>query len=550
MRFRHHSNSPKPLHLILSLLLSGLTPLLSGCLQAASSAVTPQMTDVAVEIRDAPKPGDKKGDEKPVEDEGPVPLVIPHPKRITTRGASAFTLNETTRIITADQASAEELRGAHLLAREIERRTGLKLPVVNAGQAGNAGNAIVFGGPTANPLTQEMQRSGVLPGTPDKAEGYAVGVTSGGVAITGHDATGMLWGAQTVVHLLRSGSREIQAASITDWPSLSLRAVHLFYGKEALPFHKKLISNVYSPFKLNAMFIESEQVRWNHDPGAAPDWAGTPEQIREQVAFAREQGVTVYPLVQGYGHLQYILGKGDRKRFAEDPNIPYALCFTDPAAVAYWDGIMAEADNTFGAPAFHIGLDEVVDPVLKEKRGQFPGRSKGKTFSELYLTGANHWYQFFKARNKPVFMWADQAFHPADVAPDFGTAPSVEEAKKIRDGLPRDIIMCTWQYTAREAYPSLKKLKEAGFQKVVAATWFTPGNIQNFTRAAAEVGALGVIQTTWAGYESKESVLQTEKKQFVAMVLAAEYFWNGGEGPTPNKLPYDPEKIFDSAMRN
>ena len=56
---------------------------------------------------------------------------------------------------------------------------------------------------------------------------------------------------------------------------------------------------------------------------------------------------------------------------------------------------------------------------------------------------------------------------------------------------------------------------------------------------------MGCLQTTWCGYESNESVLDTEeRRQFTAMVLAAEYFWNGGKGPTPDKLPYDPAEVF------
>jgi hypothetical protein len=34
------------------------------------------------------------------------------------------------------------------------------------------------------------------------------------------------------------------------------------------------------------------------------------------------------------------------------------------------------------------------------------------------------------------------------------------------------------------------------------------------------------------------------------MVLAAEYFWNGGEGPTPDKLPYDPQRVFIEQWQN
>jgi hypothetical protein len=111
--------------------------------------------------------------------------------------------------------------------------------------------------------------------------------------------------------------------------------------------------------------------------------------------------------------------------------------------------------------------------------------------------------------------------------------------------------MVDWQYSARSSYPSLKILKEAGFEKLVAAVWYYPEGIQNFTKAAAQIGALGGMITTWAGYESKESVLDTaERRQFTAMVLAADYFWNGGEGPTPQNLPYDFAQVFTQQWKS
>jgi hypothetical protein len=201
----------------------------------------------------------------------------------------------------------------------------------------------------------------------------------------------------------------------------------------------------------------------------------------------------------------------------------------------------AEADTLFGAKAFHIGFDE----VTHKGRGRFPYKSRPKTFPELYVSAVKYWHNYFKARGKEVWMWADMAMHPTEVTPSFGTAPTPEDAKKVRQGLPKEVVMVDWQYGKHDRFPSLPLLKKAGFSKLIAASWFEAVNIQNLSRAAAEVKALGCLQTTWAGYESKESVLEgPQRKQFVAMVLAAEYFWNGGKGPTPDKLPYNPDEVF------
>src|SRR5262249_46491267 len=139
------------------------------------------------------------------------------------------------------------------------------------------------------------------------------------------------------------------SAQIEDWPTLSLRAVHLFHGKEALPFHEKLIDRVFSPLKVNALFLQAEQVRWDHDPQVAPIWAGTKDQVKAEIAFARAHGLTVYPLVQSYGHMEWLFTHEANRAYAEDPDTPYALNFTDPTAVKYLEGFEDEADRLFGA---------------------------------------------------------------------------------------------------------------------------------------------------------------------------------------------------------
>lgn len=382
--------------------------------------------------------------------------------------------------------------------------------------------------------------TGTGPTPPNKPEGYALTVDTRGVRLAGHDAAGTLWAAQTLVQLLDHDKDGpiFHAAKITDWPTLAYRGVHLFHGQNALSFHKKLIERVYSRFKLNQLLIQCEQLQWDADPEVAPRWGGTKAAVREELSYAKAHGINMVPLVQSYGHMEWLFNKPKNRAFAEDPELPYAVNITNPEALGYLGKLVTEADDLFGAPAFHAGLDEVT------MRGRFPLKSAPKTFSELFVSNARYWHDFHQKRGKTLWMWADMALHPSEVAPCFGTAPSAAAAKAVREGLPKDIVLFDWQYGAHTTFPSLKLLKDAGFSKVVASTWFNPGNIQGFAKAAAEAGAWGALQTTWCGYESKEDVLAgAERRQFTAMVLAAEQFWNGGS----TTVTYDPAEVFTRA---
>lgn len=464
------------------------------------------------------------------------PLLIPRPKFAAFDSKSGgFTLTKDTVLVVADRPTREERLAVDLLRREIAQRFDLKLPQVTVSGEKNRKreNRIVLAvGPTPKSRVR----------VPQRPEGYALSASPKLVQINGNDGRGVLWGVQTLLQLFGPGAAVTPVApavAIRDWPTLSLRAVHLFQGQNALPFHQKLIDRIFSRYKMNALFLESEQSRWNHDPKVAPEWSGSRAQIKAEVEYARERGVTVYPLMQSYGHMAWLLDNDRNRGMAEDPKTPYAVNYSDPKAVAYMEGFNREADDLFGAPGFHIGLDEVT------MRGRFPYRSRPKTFPQMYVQAATHWHGFFQKRGKPLYMWADMALCANEENPDFGTAPSAAAAKAVREGLPKDIIMMDWQYGERKDFPSLRRLKAAGFKNVVAATWYRPKNIQNFALAANEAGALGAIQTTWAGYDSQESILDTEhRQQFTAMILAAEYFWNGGEGLAPDKLPYDPKKVF------
>jgi hypothetical protein len=478
----------------------------------------------------------------------PAPLLIPRPKKVAGLQNPPFVLNANTRIVVADRAIPEDQRAATLLKREILARVGLNLPVVKASEAPVA-NIIILSGALPNAKIWPLVSAKQVPPTPPKEEGYALAVRPTAVAIVGRDSRGVYWGAQTLLQLLVKSNQGplIRAAVIEDWPTLKMRAVHLFHGKDALPFHKALMERVLSRFKMNALFLEVEQVRWKHDPSVAPKWAGTPGQIQQEIAFAKERNIEVFPLLQSYGHLDGILTTAKTKPFAEDPKSPFALCVSDPNAMKYWEGFITEADATFQADGFHVGLDEV---NLKGK-GRYPYRSAPKTLPQLYNSAAGRWKRYFGRRGKRMFMWADMALNAKEAAPSTGSAPTPADAAAIRAGLSKDVTLIDWQYGEQTKFPSLTLLKNAGFRNLMGATWYRPKNIANFTRAVVAAGGTGMVQTTWCGYESNARVLGTEeRRQFTAMVLAADYFWNGGAGPAPDKLPYDPEQVFTKCWDN
>ena len=448
-----------------------------------------------------------------------VVLVVPTPKRARFEG-NAFPLDAGEIVVRFAPAYAD---AATIIERGLRDRKNIRVRMAPQ----KSGNLTLSAGAAPD---------FPIPAVPNKPEGYALRVTESGAALAGRDARGRLWAAQTLLQLL-SGSR-LLAAEIEDWPTLSIRGVHLFHGPEARPFHEKLIERVFAPFKLNTLVVQGDTIGWTALK-KSPEHVGSVADVREEARFARAHGIDAFPLIPSHGHMWWLLGK-ERARYREDPDSSWAINATDPAALALLEKIHDEASAIFGSKNHHFGLDEVIDPVTP--RGRVPYRSK-VAFAPLFARNAAHWHDWSKRRGKRMWLWADMLMHPSEVTPAFGTAPTPADARYLRANLPKDAVVVDWQYSERPSYPSLKLLRSSGFENRVIATWLDPGGTLAFSQAAATGGALGGLQTTWCGYESAESVLDgPERRQFAAMALAAEAFWNGGVAP-----PWKPAEIFDRA---
>jgi hypothetical protein len=144
-------------------------------------------------------------------------------------------------------------------------------------------------------------------------------------------------------------------------------------------------------------------------------------------------------------------------------------------------------------------------------------------------------------------LWGDMLLHKSECT-DAGNAQTIEEAKKRREAVAKDAIICDWHYDVAppEHYKSLNIFKDSGF-RTIACSWYTPANIANFAKAAEMYGAWGLLQTTWAGYSLDEKTLDREFKQFAAWIPAAEYAWNP-DSPPPEKLPWRAEDVFAEAF--
>ncbi len=472
-----------------------------------------------------------------LQDEAGHPVLIPEPKIVRFPGLSEdFVLQDRLTLLDAlpsgvefDPVRQELLR----LAADVNRETGVSAKI----QAGPTG------GRTLRVSIEASELAGAR-----RPEGYQLLVSPQAVQIIGQDAAGAFYGLQTLRQLLhhREDRRWVfTAAVISDWPSLPFRGVHIFVGKDALPFHKRLIEQVMARYKLNRLVLECEYTRWSSHPEIAVSYGMSTDDLRADVAFARAHLMEPIPLVNTLGHSEWIFANGQHRDLVEDVNSPHAYDASNPDAYKFVFDVYTEAIDIFHPRLFHIGHDEVKVPSQDRAFGKYPARpgniAKGAT--ALFVEDTNRIADWLRARSVRTILWSDMLLHESEGLPfpdvpimTAANAPSLAEAMHRREAMPRDAVIADWRYTPGDEQRNGLDLFRPRGQETLACPWFQPENIRGWAAQAIAHNSLGLLSTTWAGYDSNESLLEwwPEYRQFTAYVLAAEYAWSGSE-----RRPYD-----------
>ncbi|MCE9616057.1 MAG: family 20 glycosylhydrolase [Lentisphaerae bacterium] len=216
----------------------------------------------------------------------------------------------------------------------------------------------------------------------------------------------------------------------------------------------------------------------------------TAAEIRSLVRVAAERGIDVIPELETFGHTRYItdhpryggLHAGQRTRTVEFG----ALDPLNPATLTLVERLIRATARLFPSRHMHIGCDEVSVKAYCEKRGLDE--------TVTWTAYVNRVVDLVRANGKIPMLWGDHPVHD----------------RRIAGGLRKDVVLVHWDYTAEACATPIRKLKAAGFRKLVLAPSLacvgthvlpTRRNLTNtrlLCRYARRHGAQGVINTMWA----------------------------------------------------
>jgi hexosaminidase len=355
-------------------------------------------------------------------------------------------------------------------------------------------------------------------------EGYRLEIRNNEVVITAGDEAGLFYGCITLWQLLQDAHAqqiEIPACTITDYPDIAYRAVHLDlkHHLDATGYYYDMIDRL-AQIKVNAIIIEFEdKLRYRKAPLVGASHAISVQEFAAISRYAEERNIEISPLIQGLGHASFILKHEEYKNLRDtvtsdwsfDPMNPktYELQFS-----LYEDAIAATPYGKY----LHVGGDEVGNLGMSEL-----SKKSGLTPIQLQMRWLKKVCEFATSHGRIPIFWDDMVFKLSDLYPTtWDDKISVEgvnktwqqNAHKLEENIglfPKECVYMRWNYDSPDIPGNRKAIDwyKSHHLKVMAATaaqtmWpmmpreksnFQP--IKDFSKITAESKMDGILCTAW-----------------------------------------------------
>ncbi|MBK8884895.1 MAG: family 20 glycosylhydrolase [Bacteroidales bacterium] len=340
------------------------------------------------------------------------------------------------------------------------------------------------------------------------------------------EAPGMFYGIQTLLQLVQKedGKLFIKGMIINDWPDIPIRAVH--YDTKHFQEKKEYVFDfirTLARYKINMLIWEWEdKFAYKSHPEIGAPGAFTMAEMQEFTRYARKYHIQIVPLVQGLGHVSYILKHPVNRDLREIEYDNWGFCPLREGTYTLMSDLINEAiEATPGSEYVHIGCDETYVLGKGEDCGcRAKAEKEGKyTLMEIYINrvGAE-----VKKHNRIPMSW-DGGFNPD------------EKVRPVK-GLftPGGFNARTDSASIAAGYPLYVYDPNPGIEHLFLPYFYREGekgpvrahleeSFSVLTEASKSGKYKGMISTSWncSGVHNQIWMLR--------YITAAEYSWNGSE---------------------
>jgi hexosaminidase len=338
--------------------------------------------------------------------------VIPAPQKVTL-GTKDFEFTRTWRLELGSGIKADDI-AVQSLKEQLQER--LELTLGGFGSAAGvvhltvAPNAVTIGAATDSNKSALAEQAYRMELAPDR------------VAITGNTATGLFYGVQTLVQLLKpeNGKLRLPEGQIEDWPDLELRIIYWddAHHLEHLDVLKAALRQA-SFYKINGFAIKLEgHFQYQHAPAIVEPYALSPAELQRLTDYGLKYHVQLIPYLDGPSHDAFILKHPEYAKLREYPNNNYEFCTTNPEAYQFFEGMFQDllAANQGGKyfvlstdEPYYVGLADN-DQCHEAERAKQLG-SVGKLFAEFVTKTAGYLHE----HGRTVIFWGEYPLKPDDI---------------------------------------------------------------------------------------------------------------------------------------
>ncbi len=464
--------------------------------------------------------------------------IIPYPQQVSHNGKT-FILKRSLSIVLDKNHSQSDLFTAEELARDLKNEHGIDVKVLSAPASGS----IVLTRTRAKDIEND--------------QGYRLTVEDNGITIKAKGEAGLFYGTQTLLQLISKNgdALEVPGVAISDWPDIEQRAAHYDtkHHQDKASYVRSFIKDL-ARYKINILVWEWEdKFEYPSHPEIGAPGAFTMKEMQAFTKYARQYHVQLVPLVQGLGHVSFILKWPQYKSLREIPASNWEFCpLKDGTYDLLFDLWEDAVKATPGSEYIHIGSDETYElGACKECRAK--AEEIGK--SGLYLLFVNKAAKHLQAMGRKVMAWERPMGWARGSSPAKGIVPvkglvltesyhymaqDFHYAKESRDLGYKVFAYDPNPGTTALFLPYFYRLTEDG-RKIKGAL----ENSYDLLTSSAVSGAVdGMINTSWddAGLHNQMWML--------SFINSAEYSWSGSR-PTLEKFKehfyknYYGEKVMD-----
>ncbi len=192
------------------------------------------------------------------------------------------------------------------------------------------------------------------------------------------------------------------------------------------------------------------RLRFRSVPGIGSRHAHDVGEMKGLIRAARAHGITLVPEIASLGHSRYITRLPQYRHLDESGPEYSGMCPVHPQTREVIAALVRETIEIFDGPEVHVGLDEV-------DIGRHPlTRAALATRSVSQLVGEH--VQFVRdlvvtQGGREMWMWGD----------------GMLASQELMDLVPRDVVVCNWNYGPAVDGTSTRRLLDAGFDVITGS---------------------------------------------------------------------------------